>query len=156
MTGDLRASTAEYDEAVEGYNQSILDAFAAVASQIARLQALETEAKEANKALQLARKAYALATRGYQSGLTDYLNVLTVENTLLDMEDRNVSIAAQRLAVHAGLMRDLGGGYEAGRADGSAGGMRNPLDAPAVPEGLPESSPVGESAYGSGSAGQRP
>ncbi len=57
LLGNLEARTGEYDEAVESYNQTILNAFSAIASQAARLKALEAEASETAEALRLAIKA---------------------------------------------------------------------------------------------------
>lgn len=138
LSGNLRASTAQYDEAVESYNQTIFNAFSAIASQAVRLQSLEVQAAASAEALRLARKAYDTAYRGYSAGLTDYLSVLSVQNALLDAEERNVTIAAERMDVYSQLMNELGGGYEARKGDAAA--FPNPLRPPAPPEGLPQAS----------------
>ena len=137
LSGNLSARTAQYDQAVEDYNQTILSAFSAIASQAVRLQALETQAAQSAEALRLARKAYDTAYGGYRAGLTDYLYVLSVQNALLDAEERNVSIAAERMDAYAQLMNELGGGYEARKGGAGAASFPNPLHPPAPPQGLP-------------------
>ena len=145
LSGNLRARAAQYDQAVESYNQVILDAFSAIAGQAVRLQALEAQAVESAEALRLAQKAYDAAYRGYSAGLTDYLNVLSVQNMLLEAEERSVSVAAERMDVYAQLMHELGGGYEA-RPGGDAGAplLPSPMRPPSPPEGLPPTAQNGE------------
>lgn len=137
LRGNLEARTGEYDEAVESYNQTILNAFAAIASQASRLKSLETQAAETCETLRLARRAYDIASRGYRAGLTDYLNVLIAERDLLAAEERGVAIAAERMDAYAGLMQELGGGYEARSGNEAVGGYPSPLVTPAPPAGPP-------------------
>ena len=137
LAGNLEARTGEYDEAVESYNQTILNAFSAIASQASRLKSLETQAAETAETMRLARRAYDIASRGYRVGLTDYLNVLAAERDLLSAEERGVSIAAERMDAYASLMQELGGGYDARSNNEGAGGFPKPLAAPVPPAGLP-------------------
>lgn len=119
LTGQLRSNTAAYDVAVESYNQTVIAAFSAVATQVTQIQSLQKQASEAAKALTLSRRAYNMADKAYRAGLTDYLNVLSVENTLLQEKERNARIAAKRLDAYACLMFELGGGYKPVQGDGA-------------------------------------
>ncbi len=113
LRGGLTAATAAYDEAVEEYNAAVILAFGAVAGKVETMNSLERRAAEEAKALRPARRAYAIASKGYRTGLTDYLNVLAAQNALLQEEERNAGIAAERLDAYAQLMHELGGGYVA-------------------------------------------
>ncbi len=113
LRGNLSASTAAYDAAVEHYNQTVISALSAVAGRVEEIDSLKKQSKEAYKALKLARKAREISLRGYQAGLMEYINVLMTENTLLTEENRTVTLAARRLDAHARLMYELGGGYKA-------------------------------------------
>lgn len=137
LTGNLETRTGEYDEAVESYNQTVINALAAIASQASRLKSLEAQAAETAEALRLARRAYDIASRGYRVGLTDYLNVLAAEKDLLDAEERGVSIAAERMDAHAALMQELGGGYAVRSENAAMERLPDPLALPEPPAGLP-------------------
>ncbi len=114
LRGQLAASTAAYDAAVELYNETVISALSAVAGRVEEANSLKIQAEEARKALRLARRAYDAGLRGYKAGFTEYLHVLTAETMLLTEEERVASLAARRLDTHARLMYELGGGYKAG------------------------------------------
>ncbi|HEX9390669.1 MAG TPA: efflux transporter outer membrane subunit [Usitatibacteraceae bacterium] len=114
--GRLRATLAgkgaEYDAAVESYNQILLDAVRDVADQIASTQSLAIQTKEQRDAQTAAESAYELALKRYQAGLTNYLIVLTAENTVLAQRRLATDLKARALELNVNLARALGGGYQ--------------------------------------------
>ena len=147
LRGNLLASTAAYDAAVETYNQTVVDALSAIAGQAEQLRSLEKQATEADKALVLARRAYKQTEEGYRAGFTEYVYLLTAENSLLLEEERSAAIAARRLDAYAMLMRELGGGLVA-PPKGQIAPYPNPFGTPTAPGGLPESSLAEDSRTG--------
>lgn len=109
----LGAATAQYDMAVEAYNQSLLRAFQEISNQLVTLRSLDRQCSEVMRAKNLADKAYAIALRAYRGGLTDYLSVLNAQNQTLVETTRVAQIEARRLDAHALLMQALGGGTPA-------------------------------------------
>ncbi|NML29680.1 efflux transporter outer membrane subunit [Paraburkholderia antibiotica] len=112
LRSQLGAASAGYDEAVERYNQSIVNALKDISDQVIRLRSLSTQAEDADRSVASARRNYELSREGYRRGLTDYLNVLIAQNQLLRAQEGVAKIHAERLGAHASLMTALGGGLD--------------------------------------------
>jgi NodT family efflux transporter outer membrane factor (OMF) lipoprotein len=125
LRSQLGAASAGYDEAVEGYNQSIVGALKDISDQVIRIRSLATQAQDADRSVAAARKNYDLSLEGYRRGLTDYLNVLTAQNQLLHAQEGVAKIQAERLGAHASLVTALGGGLD------------DPANGPQANEALP-------------------
>ncbi|WP_052145132.1 efflux transporter outer membrane subunit [Burkholderia sp. ABCPW 111] len=163
LRAQLGVASAGYDEAVERYNQTIVGALKDIADNVVRLHSLDSQQKDAARAVALTRRSYDLSHTGFSRGLTDYVNVLLAQSQLLTAQENQARVEAARLAAHASLMIALGGGLEtAGDAphDAPAGDARrasapNPpaasADAPAG-SGASSSSSSSSSASSSASA----
>jgi NodT family efflux transporter outer membrane factor (OMF) lipoprotein len=110
--GIYAASVAEYDEAVEAYNASVITAMREVADQVVSLRSLDVQQRNAERAARSADDAYRLATRGYRSGITEYLQVLIDQTIELHQRQQVEEIRAKRFEAWALLMQALGGGLE--------------------------------------------
>lgn len=111
LRSTLAGKDAEYDAAVESYNQVLLDAVRDVADQIASSQSLVIQLKEQRDTQAAAESAYELALKRYQAGLTNYLIVLTAENAVLAQRRLATDLKARALELNVNLARALGGGY---------------------------------------------
>jgi NodT family efflux transporter outer membrane factor (OMF) lipoprotein len=120
LRSQLRVSTAEYDIAVESYNNTLINALENVANQIVTLRSLEKQRTETYRANVLAGRAYDIALIGFRSGMTDYLNVLNAQNQTLLESQRKTQVEARFLDAYAALMQAIGGGV--------------PVTAPPVPQ----------------------
>ena len=113
--GELRAkyagATAQLDEAVAGYNQSVVGAVKQTADAITQLQALEGQAAQQGEALRASNASFDLATRRYRSGLSPQLNVLSAEDVLIQAKRQDAAISADLLSSRVSLLMALGGGY---------------------------------------------
>ncbi|MGF6772645.1 NodT family efflux transporter outer membrane factor (OMF) lipoprotein [Paraburkholderia sp. GAS199] len=112
LRSQLGAASAGYDEAVERYNQSIVNALKDISDQVIRIRSLATQADDADRSVAAARKNYDLSREGYRRGLTDYLNVLVAQTQLLHAQEGVAKIQAERLGAHASLVTALGGGLD--------------------------------------------
>ncbi|MDE1980128.1 MAG: TolC family protein, partial [Betaproteobacteria bacterium] len=65
------------------------------------------------QALDAAQDALRLVDQRYKAGLSNYLTVLTVESSVLKLQQAGVDLKAQALADDVALIRALGGGYNA-------------------------------------------
>jgi NodT family efflux transporter outer membrane factor (OMF) lipoprotein len=112
LRGELAAKDADYDLAVEQYNQLLVDALREVVDQLASLKSVDAQRLQADRALATARAAYALATERYRAGVASYLQVLAAETPLLEQQYLRASLRARELELSINLMRALGGGFE--------------------------------------------
>ena len=111
LRGNLAARDADYDAAVEQYNQTLVDALRDVVDQLASFRSVEAQRKQEAQALAAAREAYDLALMRYREGLGDYLQVLFAEQPLLVQQGLDVDLRSRELALSVNLIRALGGGY---------------------------------------------
>jgi NodT family efflux transporter outer membrane factor (OMF) lipoprotein len=112
LRAQLGAATAQYDQAVDAYNQTVVGALKDVADQVVRLRSLAVQQKDGDRAVAANERTYRLAYTGFARGLTDYVNVLVAQSQWLNAQDNAVRIHAQRLAAHASLVAALGGGLD--------------------------------------------
>jgi len=114
--GKLRANlgmqTARYDEAVERYNQGVVDGMRNVADQVSAWRSLEDQQKDTEHAVELAQRSYDLAMRGFKSGLTEYIVVLNAQVNLLNQQQNDAKVRYGQLSSYAGLVRAIGGGVD--------------------------------------------
>jgi len=111
LRATLAANTADYDAAVETYNQILLEAVRDVADQISSTQSVTVQLTEQRDAQAAVEAAYLLVKKRYQAGLTNYLVVLTAENTVLAQRRQATELKARVLDLNINLNRALGGGY---------------------------------------------
>ena len=112
LRANLAAKDADYDLAVEQYNQTLIDALREVVDQLASLKSVGAQRLEVERALAAARDAHALATERYRAGIASYLQVLAAETPLLEQEFLRAGLRARELELSITLIRALGGGFE--------------------------------------------
>jgi NodT family efflux transporter outer membrane factor (OMF) lipoprotein len=110
LRANLAGKDADYDIAVEQYNQALADALREVVDQIASLRSLTEQRSEQTGALATLQEAYDLSLRRYREGLGNYLQVLSAEQPLLDQRSQAADLRARELELSINLIRALGGG----------------------------------------------
>jgi len=106
----LNLRTAEYDEAVAMYRQSLVGATRDVATALTDLRSVDVEQREATAAVASQTQSYDLARRRYEGGLGTMTDVLVAEATLLNQRRRIADLDARRLDASVRLVAALGGG----------------------------------------------
>jgi NodT family efflux transporter outer membrane factor (OMF) lipoprotein len=101
-----------YEASVEGYRDSIFQAFEDVENQLSSLRILEQEAGTQAEAVASAQHTLDLANQRYQGGVTSYLEVLTAEQILLQDQSTAISLQSRQFAASVSLVRALGGGWD--------------------------------------------
>lgn len=114
LRGELSAQRAEYDGAVELYNETLLHAIQEVADSLSTWQETRTILEAHNRLLISQRKDLDLAQERLRSGLDDRRTVLTRQHEVVDQEYALKSLETNQLVALADLIEALGGGYMSG------------------------------------------
>ena len=113
LRANLAGTNADYDIAVEQYNQALADAMKDVVDQLASWRSVEQQRVQQKAALDTAQEAYDLALMRYREGIGNFLQVLSVEAPLLEQQSLAAELSARQLEIAINLVRALGGGYDA-------------------------------------------
>jgi NodT family efflux transporter outer membrane factor (OMF) lipoprotein len=113
LRGNLAGRDADYDIAVEQYNQALADAMREVVDQLASFRSVAEQRTQQRSALATAREAYDLALVRYREGLGNYLQVLSAEQPMLAQQSLDADLRARELELSINLIRALGGGFDA-------------------------------------------
>ena len=113
LRANLAGTNADYDIAVEQYNQALADALKDVVDQLASWRSVEQQRIQQKAALDTAQEAYDLALLRYREGIGNFLQVLSVETPLLEQQSLAAELRARQLEIAINLVRALGGGYDA-------------------------------------------
>ncbi|MGH6838991.1 MAG: efflux transporter outer membrane subunit [Methylocella sp.] len=114
LRGQLAATRAEYDAAVELYNETLLDAIRQVADSLTNWKETRTILEAHNRLLHSARGELNLTHVRLRSGLNDRREMLTSRHTLLDQQYALKALEADHLFAMVDLTQALGGGYANG------------------------------------------
>jgi NodT family efflux transporter outer membrane factor (OMF) lipoprotein len=112
LRGNLAGRDAEYDAAVELYNQTLVDALRDVVDQLVSFRSVGEQRSQQTLADATAREAYDLALERFREGVGNYLEVLAAESQLLAQQSLDADLRARELNLSINLARALGGGFE--------------------------------------------
>lgn len=112
LRANLAGKDADYDIAVEQYNQGLAEALREVADQLASMRSIDRQRAQAADGVRVAQDGYDLALLRYREGLGNYLQVLLAETQVLVQKNLQATLAARELDASVSLTRALGGGYE--------------------------------------------
>ncbi|HTC51590.1 MAG TPA: efflux transporter outer membrane subunit [Steroidobacteraceae bacterium] len=107
----LAAQDAQYDAAVEQYNQIVTDALREVVDALTSMDSLRRQGAEERDALASAQEAYDLSVLRYREGVGNYLQVLSAESQLLAQRSLEAQLQARALDLSVDLVQALGGGF---------------------------------------------
>jgi len=109
------AARHNYEAQAAGYKSVVLAAFNDVEDQLSSLRILEQESAAEQQAVAAAQHSYEISNQRYKGGVTSYLEVLTAEAALLQNQRTAISIQTRQFVSSVGLVRALGGGWDAGQ-----------------------------------------
>lgn len=109
---ELGVASADYDLAVEQYNQSLLQALQQVSDGLVRQHSLAEQAHLAAEAVASAQRTCELALLGQQRGLTGFDEVLQAQPALFERQLIEQRVLAAQLTSQADLLLALGGGVQ--------------------------------------------
>lgn len=111
LRSNLALQNAEYDQAVETYNQTILDAVKDISDQVTSLKWFTERITQQRLGVETATEAASLAEQRYGEGLSSYIDVLYAQDQEISQQRTLAQLNARGLLLHAELSRALGGGY---------------------------------------------
>ncbi len=123
------AARATYDQDVAAYRLAVLTAFQDVEDNLASQRILAQEVDVQRQAVDSAQHALAIVTNQYKAGTVAYLNVLTAQTTAFTAQQKLATIAGQRMVSSVGLVKALGGGWDASDLARETGDMTAPAPA---------------------------
>jgi outer membrane protein, multidrug efflux system len=115
-------SLAVWEEEVATYRQTVLNAFREVEDSLAGLRILAEQTRAQDDAVSAADRAATLSRIQYREGAVGYLDVIEADRSVLLQQRVAVQIDAERARAAVGLIRALGGGWEAPREWDAVGG----------------------------------
>lgn len=108
----LDARNADYDLAVASYNQGVVDALHEVTDAVQAIRSLDAQERSLAEAHEAASAALQLAQARYEAGVGTQLDVLSAQRPLLQIEQQQAALRAQRYQATVQLDRALGGGLD--------------------------------------------
>ncbi|HWT12951.1 MAG TPA: efflux transporter outer membrane subunit [Allosphingosinicella sp.] len=111
IEGGYRGARADYDSAIAGYNQTLIDAVRDVADIAARQRALTSRLAESRASLAASDAAFRMLDARYRGGLATYLEVLSAEDSLNASRRAVAELEASAFILDVALVRALGGGF---------------------------------------------
>jgi len=123
------AARATYDQDVAAYRLAVLTAFQDVEDNLASQRILAQEVDVQRQAVDSAEHALAIVTNQYKAGTVAYLNVLSAQTTAFTAQQKLATIAGQRMVSSVGLVKALGGGWDASDMARETGDTAAPVPA---------------------------
>jgi len=112
LRGNLKLAEAQFQEAVDSYQQLVQVSFQEVSNGLIQYQRTREFAAQQEQNTQAHRDAAATATDRYQGGVTSYLEVLYNEQELFNAELELAQAQRNELLSIVQLYRALGGGWQ--------------------------------------------
>jgi outer membrane protein TolC len=111
IRANIAAQGAAEEQALLGYERSILTALSEVEDALIACRKSEERLVTLEKAAAAGRDASRLATQRYRTGVIDFLTVLDSQRNDLAQEERLISARVDRAAAYIQLYKALGGGW---------------------------------------------
>ncbi|MBA1228494.1 efflux transporter outer membrane subunit [Pseudomonas viridiflava] len=111
LRGMLRLREAQEQETALAYQQTVLRAWQEIDDSMSLYNASQLQQRKLDDAVRQNRIALDTARQQYAEGVVDFLNVLTVQRTLLDIEQQWVQSSTTQAQALVGLYSALGGGW---------------------------------------------
>jgi NodT family efflux transporter outer membrane factor (OMF) lipoprotein len=116
LTGNLDAQRADYDQAVDTYNETLLAAAQQVADALANLKRYKSEFESQARFIKARKAELELARARLRDGLRDRRETVQEYADMLDAVFIQRGLEGDKLIASVDLFQALGGGYDAGPA----------------------------------------
>lgn len=125
------SAAAQLDEALAGYRGQVLGAFRDVEDQLSALRLLRDQSQAQGRAVEAATRATVLSDSRYRNGFVSQLELLDARRSELYNRRQALQVKAAQYYATVGLIRALGGGWDATPGSGSnASGVTHLAAAP--------------------------
>lgn len=116
LRANYRGRIAEFDGAVDTYNQALTEALRDVADQVTSLRSATEQTAYQHRASQAADNTLKLSTQRQRVGTGNRLQVLAAEAALVQQQRIEVDAQLRVSEAQLGLIKALGGGFDASAA----------------------------------------
>ncbi|MFQ6313251.1 TolC family protein, partial [Lysobacter capsici] len=113
LRAQVQAGAARRDQAVLGYQKTVLTAFAEVEDALAAIAQLREQREQAQQQRQALSEALRIAHNRYNEGYASYLEELDAQRNLFNAELTVLQLQGDALTAEVNLYKALGGGWEA-------------------------------------------
>jgi len=110
----VASAGAQLDGAAASYREQVLVAFKDVEDQLSSLRLLGAQAQVQEQAVASAKRATVLSDSRYRNGLVSQLELLDARRSEANNRRQALQVRAAQYQATVGLIRALGGGWEAG------------------------------------------
>jgi len=117
LRSQLAGDSARYDQSVETYNQTILDAVQQTADAMTVAKSSAAQLQQASSAVKSIEDVYRVADARYKAGVIGRDELLTGQSALLQQQQLQLNASSNLLQAKISLIRALGGGYQAPAAE---------------------------------------
>jgi NodT family efflux transporter outer membrane factor (OMF) lipoprotein len=117
LRSQLKGRYADFDYDIATYNQTLVNALNDVATQVSSIHSIDRQQADAQRALEASTSAYQLSVVRYKAGLSPQLQVLSADQNRLAAEQTLTDLRMSRRNMQIGLIKALGGGFDATKAD---------------------------------------
>ena len=112
LHGQAEAASAQWEQAKNSYESTVLGAFREVADALDDVKRLDGIVQQREEEVTNLTEAVGLAVDRFYGGVSSYLEVTTTQNLLFPAELNLAAVRAQRTSAFINLYRALGGGWE--------------------------------------------
>jgi multidrug efflux system outer membrane protein len=112
----VQSAQAELDASIATYRDQILGAFRDVEDQLSALRLLDEQSEAQGRAVSSASRATVLSDSRYRNGLVSQLDLLDAQRSELRNRRQALQVKSAQYQATVGLIRALGGGWEAAPA----------------------------------------
>lgn len=112
LRAQYRGAEAALDEAVAGYDDTVLGAVRQAADQLSLIDALGAQLQQQGRWVAASEEAYRLDEERYRAGLASYLSVLNAETDVFDARRQAVELDIARASARITLLVALGGSFQ--------------------------------------------
>jgi outer membrane protein, multidrug efflux system len=109
------ASASRRDQALIGYERTVLTAFAEVETQLTAFAKLQEQAVQAEAQRAAVAESLRIAGNRYREGYSSYLEVLLAQRNLFTVEQSLMQQRSELLSAAVSVYKALGGGWESPR-----------------------------------------
>ena len=109
----LLLAKAQFEESLENYEKTILQAFQEVEDSLVTLKNQSKQFSSLSRALASATDTTTLSNKRYKSGLVNYTEVIQNQRIQYDLELNHVRLQGQRYQATIQLIKALGGNWNA-------------------------------------------
>ncbi|MEP6723008.1 MAG: efflux transporter outer membrane subunit [Variovorax sp.] len=118
----VQGASAQLDGALASYREQVLVAFREVEDQLSALRLLEEQSAVQARAVASAKRATVLSDARYRNGFVSQLDLLDARRSELRNRRQALQVKSAQYQATVGLIRALGGGWEAPAVVGEAAG----------------------------------